>query len=98
QILSATQQSFSDGMNAAELIAWWDWGVIRGENLGEVVQNYLMLKLHRKYAFKIQGLDTVKARKEINDMIQLQQYEIWEKEKKKKTGESSKQEDLSFCL
>ncbi|MEQ5265946.1 hypothetical protein, partial [Escherichia coli] len=25
QILSAMQQSFSDGMNAPELIAWWDW-------------------------------------------------------------------------
>nr|GMD01396.1 hypothetical protein Iba_chr05fCG7020 [Ipomoea batatas] len=66
------------------------------KDLGEVTQNYLILKMNKNYAYKIEGLDVLKARREINDMLDLWEAEKLEKLNKKKT--SKDEEKIWFSV
>nr|GMD70562.1 uncharacterized protein LOC109154904 [Ipomoea batatas] len=56
-------------MTTPELICWWKRRIIEGRNLGEATQNYLILRLRNKYAYMIEDMDVVEARRTINNML-----------------------------
>nr|GMD86939.1 uncharacterized protein LOC109154904 [Ipomoea batatas] len=86
QIMGETGQSFYDEVIAPELIKWWKRRIIKGKNLGEATQNYLILHVKNKYAYKIERLDVVQARREINNMLDLWDAEEEERLERKKTN------------
>lgn len=72
-------------MTAPELINWWKRRIIKGNKLGKATQNYLMLHVKNKYVYKIEGLDVVEARREINNMLDMWDAEESERLERKKT-------------